>query len=123
MRLYAAEDQVSLGFETRQRAPKDANEIEAQHEGGERPPCCEPHGQRKLLKKIEAILRPATFDIIRSELEGLSIGEITISEVRTCGRQDVRKQFYRGAQYDVLLPKVKVEMLVHAPDLADVIEV
>ena len=123
MQLYGVEVQAPLGFETRQQAPQDANEMEARYQGGEQRPRREDHGDRKRLKKIEAIIRPATFDIIRYELEDLCVEEIIVTEVRTCARRDVRKQFYRGAQYEVLLPKMKVEIFVLTSDLADAIKV
>ena len=117
MRLYA-----EVQTPVRSEACQPANSIGTQWEDGERNGTSDCRDQSKRVKKVEAIVLPETFEMIRSELEEFSIQEISLTEVRICGRQDARKQFYRGAEYEVLQPKVKVEMLVTATDLADVID-
>lgn len=116
MRLYA-ENQTPV----RRQACQPADSIGTQWEDDERNGSYNGRDPSKRVKKVEAIVPPNTFDMIRSELEEFSIQEITIAEVRVCGRRDARKQFYRGAEYEALLPKVKVEMLVTAAELPDVI--
>ena len=116
MRLYV-ENQTP----ERREACQPADTIGTQWEDGERNGSCQGGDQNERVKRVEAIVPPATFDMIRSNLEEFSLQEITITEVRTCGRQVVQKQFYRGSEYEVLQTKVKVEMLVTAADLPDVI--
>lgn len=100
----------------------ELGESETGREAGEWIACFDARDQRQRIKKIEAIIRPSTFDNIRTALQELSV-EMIVSDVRSCGRQDVRKQFYRGTEYDALVPKVKLEMLVPTARLAEVVKV
>ena len=66
------------------------------------------------MKKIEAIIQPFKLDEVKEALKGIGIDGLTISEVRGHGRQKGHTEFYRGREYTVdLLPKVKIEMVVH----------
>lgn len=66
------------------------------------------------MTKIEAIFRPNKFESVKEALTQLGIDGMTVSEVRGHGRQKGHTEVFRGREYDVdLLPKVKVEIVVH----------
>ncbi len=71
------------------------------------------------MTKIEAIIRPNKFDSVKEALTHLGVSGMTVSEVRGHGRQKGHTEVFRGREYDIdLLPKVKVELVVH-DDLVD----
>jgi nitrogen regulatory protein P-II 1 len=73
--------------------------------------------------KVEAIVRPARLDAVRTALEEIGIAGITVTEVHGTGRQKGYTQHYRGAEYTVnLLQKVKVETIVGDTDVERVLE-
>jgi nitrogen regulatory protein P-II 1 len=75
------------------------------------------------MKKIEAIIQPYKLDEVKQALIGIGVSGITISEVRGHGRQKGHTEVYRGAEYRVdLLPKVKLEMVVPAAKVSQIIE-
>ena len=64
--------------------------------------------------KIEAVLQPSKLDAVKDALLEAGIEGMTILEARGHGRQKGLTEFYRGREYTVdLLPKVKIEMVVH----------
>jgi nitrogen regulatory protein P-II 1 len=64
--------------------------------------------------KIEAVLQPSKLDAVKDALLEAGIEGMTILEARGHGRQKGHTEFYRGREYTVdLLPKVKIEMVVH----------
>jgi nitrogen regulatory protein P-II 1 len=75
------------------------------------------------MKKIEAIIQPFKLEDVKEALKGIGIDGMTVSEVRGHGRQKGHKETYRGQEYQVdLLPKVKLEMIVPASRLEEVIQ-
>jgi nitrogen regulatory protein P-II 1 len=75
------------------------------------------------VQKIEAIIQPHKLDDVKEALKEIGIDGLTISEVRGHGRQKGHKEVYRGQEYQVdLLPKIKVETVVLAERVAEVIE-
>ena len=67
----------------------------------------------KLMKKIEAIIKPFKLDEVKEALAKQGIQGMTVSEVKGFGRQKGHTELYRGAEYVVdFLPKVKIELLV-----------
>jgi nitrogen regulatory protein P-II 1 len=59
----------------------------------------------KIMKKIEAIIKPFKLDEVKDALNDLGIVGMTISEVRGFGRQKGHKELFRGSEYVVdLLP-------------------
>ena len=72
--------------------------------------------------KIEAIVQPFNLDSIKLALDGLGILGITISHVLDHGGPAGLKAVYRGAEYYVDLPKVKLEMLVSSLQTDEVID-
>ena len=65
------------------------------------------------MTKVEAIIQPNRFDVVKQALIDIGIEGMTISEVRGHGRQKGHKESYRGGEYTVdLLPKVKIELVL-----------
>lgn len=75
------------------------------------------------MKKIEAIIKPFKLDDVKEALNGIGIKGMTVSEVKGYGRQKGHKEIYRGAEYVVdFIPKAKLEIIVDAPQVDEVIE-
>ena len=75
------------------------------------------------MKKIEAIIQPFKLEDVKEALKGIGIDGMTVSEVRGHGRQKGHKEVYRGQEYQVdLLPKVKLEMVVPAGRVDEIIK-
>ncbi len=72
--------------------------------------------------KIEAIVQPFRLDSIKLALDGLGIERITICHVLDHGGPLGLKAVYRGAEYYVDVPKVKLEMLVSSLRADEVID-
>ena len=65
------------------------------------------------MTKIEAIIQPNRFDLVKKALIDIGVEGMTVSEVRGHGRQKGHKESYRGGEYNVdLLPKVKLETVL-----------
>lgn len=75
------------------------------------------------MKKIEAIIKPFRLDDVKDALQSVGVHGMTVTEVKGFGRQKGHKEIYRGAEYLVdFLPKVKVEIVVKADMVPQVIE-
>jgi nitrogen regulatory protein P-II 1 len=75
------------------------------------------------MKKIEAIIQPFKLEDVKEALKAIGIDGMTVSEVRGHGRQKGHKETYRGQEYQVdLLPKVKLEMIVPAGRVEEVVQ-
>jgi len=73
------------------------------------------------MKLVTAIIKPFKLEEVKLALENLGIQGLTVSEVSGFGRQRGHTEVYRGAEYTVdLVPKVRVEVLVH--DATKVVE-
>lgn len=65
------------------------------------------------MKKIEAIVRPEKFDIIKDALTELGYGGMSVIEMKGHGNQKGVSEVWRGKRYRVdLLPKIKLEIVV-----------
>lgn len=74
------------------------------------------------MKKIEAIIKPFKLDVLKEALAALGIAGMTVTEVKGFGRQKGHTEIYRGAEYVVdFLPKLKVEIVVEAVRVEDVV--
>ncbi|MDR2503762.1 MAG: P-II family nitrogen regulator [Deltaproteobacteria bacterium] len=74
------------------------------------------------MKKIEAIIRPARLETVKSALNALGVHGMTVSEVKGFGRQRGHREVYRGATIDAqFLPKTKIEVVIHDVSLESVI--
>jgi nitrogen regulatory protein P-II 1 len=66
------------------------------------------------MQKVEAIIQPSRLDAVKEALIEIGVDGMTILEARGHGRQKGHTEFYRGREYTVdLLPKVKLELVVH----------
>ncbi|MFH2124626.1 MAG: P-II family nitrogen regulator [Pseudomonadota bacterium] len=75
------------------------------------------------MKKIEAIIKPFKLDALKETLTSLGVTGLTMSEVKGFGRQKGHTEIYRGAEYVVdFVPKVKVEIVVEASRVDEVVE-
>ncbi len=75
------------------------------------------------MKKIEVIIKPFKLDDVKEALNDIGIKGMTISEVKGYGRQKGHTEIYRGAEYVVdFLPKIKLEIIVDADQVDQVIE-
>ena len=75
------------------------------------------------MKKIEAVIRHFKLEAVKNALSEKGIKGMTVTEVRGFGRQKGHTETYRGAEYAVdLIPKVKLEVVVHNEDLQKVID-
>ena len=76
------------------------------------------------MKLVTAIVKPHRLDAIKQGLQDAGVAGLTVSETRGFGRQRGHTEVYRGAEYTVdLVPKVRIEVLVDDPDVADVVDV
>ncbi len=75
------------------------------------------------MKKIEAVIKPFKLDDVKEALNEIGITGMTVTEVKGYGRQQGHSELYRGAEYVVdFLPKVKVEVVVPADKVDEVVE-
>lgn len=77
----------------------------------------------RIMKKIEAIIKPYKLDDLKDALSAIGVQGMTITEVKGFGRQKGHKEIYRGAEYLVdFVPKIKVETVVVSEIADQVIE-
>ena len=70
------------------------------------------------MKKIEAIIRPEKFNIVRDALTELGYPGMTVIEVKGHGSQKGISEVWRGRRYRVdLLSKIKLEITVKDSDV------
>jgi len=75
------------------------------------------------MKKIECIIKPFKLEDVKTAITDLGITGMTVSEVKGFGRQKGHTELYRGSEYQVeFLPKVKVELVVPAEKVDQVIQ-
>ena len=75
------------------------------------------------MKKIEAIIKPFKLDEVREALSEAGVSGLTVTEVKGFGRQKGHTELYRGAEYVIdFLPKVKIEVVVEASLVDNVVE-
>jgi nitrogen regulatory protein P-II 1 len=75
------------------------------------------------VKLITAIIKPFKLDDVKNALKAINVEGMTVSEVQGFGRQAGHTEVYRGAEYKVdFVPKIKLEMVVAADDVALVVD-
>lgn len=75
------------------------------------------------MKKIEMIIRPEKLEDVKVILNELQIHGMTVTMVSGCGHQKGRKNWYTSTESEInLLPKVKVETIVHDDAVPVIIE-
>ena len=76
------------------------------------------------MKKVEAIIKPHRLEEVKERLRDIGVGGMTISDVKGFGRTGGHREVYRGSAYMVdFVAKVRVEILVSAAMLSDVVSV
>ena len=77
----------------------------------------------KVMKKIEAIIKPFKLDEVKEGLAEIGNVGMTVSEVKGFGQQKGHTELYRGAEYEVdFIPKTKIEIVVSDEKVALVLE-
>ena len=77
----------------------------------------------KVMKKIEAIIKPFKLDEVKKGLAEIGNVGMTVSEVKGFGHQKGHTELYRGAEYEVdFIPKTKIEIVVSDEKVASVLE-
>ena len=75
------------------------------------------------MKKIEAVIRPEKFDIIKDALTEKGYGGMSVSEIKGHGNQKGVSEIWRGKRYQVdMLPKTKIELVVSDDALDQVVQ-
>src|SRR5437879_3653513 len=72
--------------------------------------------------KIEAVIHPVRLEAITATLNDLAIEGIVMSHVLSHDGPQGLKAFYRGSEYLVDTPRVKLEMLVSSLQVDEVID-
>ena len=79
---------------------------------------------KKIMKKIEAYIKPFKLDDVKSALMEIGVKGISVSEVRGFGRQKGHTELYRGSEYKVdFLPKSKLEIVTRDDMVDEIINV
>jgi nitrogen regulatory protein P-II 1 len=74
------------------------------------------------MKMVIAIIKPERFEFVKKALEDKGYVGMTISEVKGRGEQKGISLEYRGGKMTVdLLPKVKIEIVVHDNQIDDLV--
>ena len=75
------------------------------------------------MQKIEAIIRPEKFDIIKDALTEMGYSGMSVIEMKGHGNQKGVSEVWRGKRYRVdLLPKIKLEIVVNDDVVEDVVQ-
>jgi nitrogen regulatory protein P-II 1 len=74
------------------------------------------------MKLVTAIIKPFKLDDVKTALEGRGVHGLTVSEASGYGRQKGHTEVYRGAEYTVDLPKVRLEVVVEDFAVDDVVD-
>jgi nitrogen regulatory protein P-II 1 len=76
------------------------------------------------MKKVEAIIREEKLEAVKSALEEKGFIGLTVSDVRGRGKQKGLSLQWRVGEYRVdLLPKIKIEVVVHDREAAAVLDI
>jgi nitrogen regulatory protein PII len=72
---------------------------------------------------VTAVIKPHKVDEVKDALREVGIQGVTVTEVKGFGRQGGHTETYRGAEYTIdFTPKIKLEIIVDADDVARVTE-
>ena len=74
------------------------------------------------MKKIEAIIRPEKFDMVKDALLHLGYPGMTITEVKSHGNQKGISEMWRGRRFRIdLISKMKIEITVKDADVEKIV--
>ncbi len=75
------------------------------------------------MKRIQAYIRMNRLEDVKTALEEVGILGLSVEETRGFGRQQGQTESFRGSTYALnLVPKFKLEVVVHNDDLEQAIE-
>src|SRR6185437_2341379 len=104
---------LTPGHPSDRSVARPANDVARRGSWGSRSGCRSKKYPGANMTKIEAIIQPNRFDVVKKALIDIGVEGMTVSEVRGHGRQKGHKESYRGGEYSVdLLPKVKLETVL-----------
>lgn len=104
-------------------SPSEAAAVTVTHVTTAAPAVTRVDGAHKM-SKVVIITSQLRFEALKEALDNLGITGMTVTKVLGYGLQKGNTEYYRGAEVSVhLLPKVKVELIVAAVPVADVVAV
>jgi nitrogen regulatory protein P-II 1 len=75
------------------------------------------------VKKIEAIIRPEKFEIVKDALTENGYGGMSVSEIKGHGNQKGISEVWKAKRYRVeMLPKTKIELIVSDDAVEQVVQ-
>src|SRR5262249_47020411 len=74
------------------------------------------------MMKLEALIHPFKLDAVKAALEPLHCGPLIISQIAVNGAADAKPTHYRGCEYRPDVHRVKIELIVSANCLDDVVD-
>lgn len=75
------------------------------------------------MKKIEAIIRPETFQMLRDHLSVIGVGGMTVTEVAGTGKQKGKTGVFRGTTFEVqLISKLKLELVATEEQVEEIVD-
>ncbi|MFV1974741.1 MAG: P-II family nitrogen regulator [Candidatus Scalindua sp.] len=75
------------------------------------------------MKKIEAIIRPEKFEIVKDALTEIGYGGMSVSEIKGHGNQKGVSEIWRGKRYRVeMLPKTRIDLVVSDDAVEQVVQ-
>ena len=110
--LGVGQDTTSAATDTTTPTPI-AQAVPVTHVSGEHP---------SSIHKVVIIANPSRFDALKESLNAIGITGITMTNVMGCGQQKGASEYYRGVPLEItLLPKIKLEIIVSAIPVEQVI--
>jgi len=77
----------------------------------------------RIMKRIEAIVRPSVVSEIRKALRDANLFGVTVTQVKGQGREEDQTEIYRGGEYDASLRHhSKMEVVVGDCEAQEVID-
>ena len=74
------------------------------------------------MKEISMIIRPEKLEEVKSILDEINCGGMTITTAMGCGAQKGISRYYRGVSVTAnLLPKIKIEIIINSASADNVI--
>lgn len=78
----------------------------------------------KIMKMVEAIIKPFKLDEVKEALSSLGVKGLTVTEVKGFGRQRGHKEVYRGAEYEVeFISKIKIEVVMDSALVPEAVKI
>jgi nitrogen regulatory protein P-II 1 len=79
---------------------------------------------KNIMKKIEAIIRPEKFEIVKDALTEIGYGGMSVSEIKGHGNQKGVSEVWRGKRYRVeMLPKTRIDLVVSDDAVEQVVQI